>query len=582
MTEHNDKLDLVIQSNTDFFLTGNPEISFFNCVYRRYTHFSSQLFDVKFNTPIDFGAITEVKLPIMGDLLHKMYLKFTIPKISIPKSINKELSQEYLNELNSLNTLNKVFKSMMNRSMISYIEIIKLQSLNTLTIENLYQILSTNTAIFESETITTDTGTMLSYIYLSKQLKDEKFNNVIPSSSYTYTYGNYLSSLTMSKENIKSYLSKFNYKENITNIIKILNNIKKSIEQLNKKINYLINEAQNNYNESINNKFKFAWIKHLGNALIDYIELRIGNDTIDKQYGQWIDIWHELNGDKKKDNLYLDMIGDKEELTTFDNNEKPQTTLYVPIPFYFCRFIGLSLPLIALQYSDIIIRLKLRDFKDVCYSDCTTMNLEDITRDALQCSLLCETYYLSKNEREKFARASHEYLIEQTQYNIESFILNDINTHQFNFAHPVKGIVWLLQKNKHLQLLENITKYGNNDPFNNLNDYNVLTYEDNITNNTLTLSNDTLESNGENYFDLVQPYNRFDNSGINGLYTYWYSIYPYEQQPSGSCNMSFIKNNKLLFTVNSKIISSTYDLICYALNYNILRISNGSGKLVFK
>ena len=135
MTEYNDKLDLVIQSNTDFFLTGNPEISFFNCVYRRYTHFSSQLFDVKFNTPIDFGAITEVKLPIMGDLLHKMYLKFTIPKISIPKSINKELSQEYLNELNSLNTLNKVFKSMMNRSMISYIEIIKLQSLNTLTIE---------------------------------------------------------------------------------------------------------------------------------------------------------------------------------------------------------------------------------------------------------------------------------------------------------------------------------------------------------------------------------------------------------------------------------------------------------------
>ena len=54
--------------------------------------------------------------------------------------------------------------------------------------------------------------------------------------------------------------------------------------------------------------------------------------------------------------------------------------------------------------------------------------------------------------------------------------------------------------------------------------------------------------------------------------------------------MSFIKNNKLLFSVDidkkvngeNVYLSKEFVLNCYCLNYNILRISNGSGQLVFK
>lgn len=579
--ERGSKLELVIPSNEDFFLTGNPEISFFNCVYRRHTHFSSQIFDVKFDTPVDFDTITELKLPIMGDLLHKMYLKCTIPKVSISKEIESTKVIEYEYELNKLKNLYDVFKTLGNVNMNSYVEIMRLEYLNTLTVDTLYQIVNNNTSSFESKVITVDGITYAYNIYLSKELKNDKFKDVVIEDTITdtpYTYGNYLATLTMSKENIKSILNKNNSEETKTNIIKILDDIKLTMEKLDNRFIYLIKNLQEEYDNYLKARYNFAWVKHLGHNIIDYIELRIGNDTIDKQYGQWIDIWWELSGNKYKEDLYLDMIGNRDELITFDDNEKEETNIYVPIPFWFCRFVGLSLPLMSLQYSDVMIRLKIREFKDLCYSDYNGSSLNDLDKH-ISCSLLCECFYLDKVERMKFARASHEYLIEQTQFNTETFILNDLNMHQFNFSHPVKGIVWVLQESKNLLLDKNTNV---DDKFNNQIIPNATIYEDNIINNELMLENETLEDNCGMYFSNVIPYHRFSNSGCEGIYSYWYSIYPFEQQPSGSCNMSFIKNNKLLFKVDDEHLTQEHVLNCYALNYNILRISNGSGKLAFK
>lgn len=138
--------------------------------------------------------------------------------------------------------------------------------------------------------------------------------------------------------------------------------------------------------------------------------------------------------------------------------------------------------------------------------------------------------------------------------------------HQFNFNHPVKGIVWFLQ-----------SKVDYND---NLNVPNHTIYDDNIINSEIILENETLEIG--NHFNSTMAYYKFDNSGINGIYSYWFSIFPFEHQPSGSCNMSFIKNKILLFNVNNNLIGENFILNTYALNYNVLRISNGSGYLVFK
>jgi hypothetical protein len=54
------------------------------------------------------------------------------------------------------------------------------------------------------------------------------------------------------------------------------------------------------------------------------------------------------------------MIGNIPKLTNFDNEEKPSYDLYIPMTFWFNKFNGLSFTLIAMQYHDIRLKLKLR------------------------------------------------------------------------------------------------------------------------------------------------------------------------------------------------------------------------------
>jgi hypothetical protein len=39
---------------------------------------------------------------------------------------------------------------------------------------------------------------------------------------------------------------------------------------------------------------QWAWVSRVGHTLINSIELQIGGTRIDKQYGDWLNIWYEL------------------------------------------------------------------------------------------------------------------------------------------------------------------------------------------------------------------------------------------------------------------------------------------------
>jgi hypothetical protein len=56
----------------------------------------------------------------------------------------------------------------------------------------------------------------------------------------------------------------------------------------------LVNTTYNTYQDELNSNYKFAWVKKLGHSMIDYIDIYIGADKIDRHYGEWIDIWYEL------------------------------------------------------------------------------------------------------------------------------------------------------------------------------------------------------------------------------------------------------------------------------------------------
>lgn len=200
------------------------------------------------------------------------------------------------------------------------------------------------------------------------------------------------------------------------------------------------------------NHVVFAWVRRLGHAVIDEMELEIGGTEIDKQYGTWLNIWYELTNSVGKRSGYDRMIGDVPELTELstldaecpDNFLKPRYVTWVPFYFYCCEQNGLALPLIALQYHQVRIYVKLHEahrcyiaskaFKTGCKDD---LCLEDV-------SLYVDYVYLDTVERRRMAQVSHEYLIQQLQFGGPESI-NNANTakYKLNFNHPCKALYWV-------------------------------------------------------------------------------------------------------------------------------------------
>ena len=111
---------------------------------------------------------------------------------------------------------------------------------------------------------------------------------------------------------------------------------------------------------------KFKWSKKLGFALINYIELEINGQLIDKLCGNWMNIWSILTVDQDRKTEDI-LIGHMPELYNFSNGKKSYD-LYIPINFYFNKNKGLALPVIALHLSDIKIHIEFNNLEKVLVS----------------------------------------------------------------------------------------------------------------------------------------------------------------------------------------------------------------------
>lgn len=101
---------------------------------------------------------------------------------------------------------------------------------------------------------------------------------------------------------------------------------------------------------------KIAWVRRIGYAIINTVEIEIAGELIDRQYGDWMNIWHELT---VRDQKNMDKIlGNVKELID-PTNGKPSYQLFVPLYFWFNKYAGLALPVVSLQYDHIKINLEL-------------------------------------------------------------------------------------------------------------------------------------------------------------------------------------------------------------------------------
>ena len=160
-----------------------------------------------------------------------------------------------------------------------------------------------------------------------------------------------------------------------------------------------------------------------GSNIISEVELEIGGQRIDRHYQEWMKVWNELSTDESKALPLKSMQGDIGSKGSTGVNGVVQ----IPLQFWFCRNPGLALPLIALQYHEVKVKIQLGSVTGTADVD-----------------LVADYIYLDTDERRRFAQVSHEYLIEQLQR--ETFTGASNQDYKLNFNHPVKELIWTSNK----------------------------------------------------------------------------------------------------------------------------------------
>jgi hypothetical protein len=220
------------------------------------------------------------------------------------------------------------------------------------------------------------------------------------------------------------------------------------------------------------------WLDFIGEQLIAQVEIEIGGQRIDRQYGDWMHIWNQLTLTSEQKRGYFKMIGNTTALTYITDplfaaisgpcsstagpsqvcaprNALPETTLYIPLLMWFCRNPGLALPLIALQYHEVKINLDIRPIGECLWavktlsSNSSNMGTVSATipyqQSLVAASLYVDYIFLDTDERRKMAQNPHEYLIEQVQFTGDESVGSSSNKIKLNFNHPCKELIWVVQ-----------------------------------------------------------------------------------------------------------------------------------------
>jgi hypothetical protein len=256
--------------------------------------------------------------------------------------------------------------------------------------------------------------------------------------------------------------------------------------------------------------------------------------------------------------------------------------LYIPLMFFFTKNPGTALPLIALQYHEVKINVIWKTPEAIAGNYATGVQT---LPQATSAALYIDYIYLDTDERRRFAQQSHEYLIEQVQFNEDVGISSASKRIDLTFNHPVKELLWVVQPTCYTNCKATLTNYRTTattrlTPY----VYDVpAVFEQHLQIN----GQDRLEKRYGDYFNKVQPYQHHTGFAAGpGVYMYSFAVKPEEHQPSGTCNFSRIDTATLVLTMDGAVAvdqgsGDVWDMRMYAVNYNVLRIMSGMGGLAF-
>ncbi len=333
---------------------------------------------------------------------------------------------------------------------------------------------------------------------------------------------------------------------------------------------------------------------NLGHSIINYIDLLIGGQLIDRQYGKWMTIWsylsstndsgtqgpidnncygpgEQLVGGDSASNVYLPrptkytrMSYNHKGNTNIQNTTGAPNYAYIPLQFWFCKNPGLAVPLVALQYHEVRLNINFGPYSGICDGIQTGSEFMGF-------AIYADYVYLDTTERRQFAQNSHEYLFDQVQLNSNC---TDVVV-RLNFNHPVKELIWAPVPNN---IISSSSVSGPSSPSSGFfrttptqpNNYKI------ILNGT-----DIFTERDITYFTRNQVWETHNGFGSvmfpDSIAVFSFALRPEEQQPSGTCNFSRVDTAYL-----SRTNTMPVDIIdIYAVNFNVLRIMSGMGGLAY-
>lgn len=203
--------------------------------------------------------------------------------------------------------------------------------------------------------------------------------------------------------------------------------------------------------------------------------------------------------------------------------------------------------------------------------------------------LLTECVFLDDVERKKFVSSKLEYVIESFQENI--FDVNNLPLFdgEISIDRPNKYLKWFIQPKN---FLNGLCEYGKVTPY----DYNYSKYYINnifnkqiITLNQIELLNQQID---KIFYNYVQSYQSLNRILPDQVYYYTFSLYPEDIQPSGTANLTILREKKFSYEMNQNFLKEYFtnklnpnnvglQLKVLSCSYNFFLVHNGIGRIVF-
>ena len=344
----------------------------------------------------------------------------------------------------------------------------------------------------------------------------------------------------------------------------------------------------------------FGYVESIGHAMIEYAELYIGDNLIQRVPSDYLAIYSdnyvtqtkqynlaklvgkpplELSGTQVSDLSILGYLG------YATSNQK----YFVDIPFYFYNNPELAIPLCAITNQEIEIVIKLRDVKYCIYGK-DTVEKEPyyigLSPNGLikSIKLTSEMVSLNEEEKQKIISTKVDYIITQIQ---ESKAIIPVNTttvfkHKLEFKNPIKELFFMIQRKRQVVDGFFISTFNYDSPNQIIN--NEYTNSENIKNLQFILDDAIIlnEETGSiiNLRAVQSGIHHTRTQLFRRYYSYSFALEPERWYPTGQRNFSLVKEQILKFSLHPDTVAER-EVRVLGLSYNILRVENGIAKTLF-